>query len=272
MEEFISLLETLPVYVKGIWIIACISIAWILEGIYPFINFSYAKEKHAKANLTLLGFTMLINVIVGLASVGLFIWTKTNEIGLLYYIDLPFWLELLLAIMFLDFIAQYCIHYLLHKIPFLWKFHMIHHSDTHVDVTSGTRHHPVDFVTRELFALIGCVLIGAPAGMYLFYRFCTILATYLTHANISIPYRFDKPLSYIFNTPTIHKFHHHHEMPWTDTNFGNIFSFWDRIFGTLVYDDPKKIRYGVDSLANYEHEAENVLFQLKAPFNKKLHK
>jgi len=64
----------------------------------------------------------------------------------------------------------------------------------------------------------------------------------------------------------MHKFHHHWEMPWTDTNFGNMFSFWDRIFGTFVYDDPKKVRYGLDLIDDSTDE--DILYQLKIPFNK----
>jgi len=110
------------------------------------------------------------------------------------------------------------------------------------------------------------VITGAPAGYYFFYRICTVFFTYFTHANISLPIWIDKPLSYIFITPNVHKFHHHFERPWTDTNFGNIFSIWDRLFGTFVYDDPKKIHYGLDVLDPKKDE--DLAFQFKIPFNK----
>ncbi len=63
----------------------------------------------------------------------------------------------------------------------------------------------------------------------------------------------------------MHKFHHHFERPWTDTNFGNIFSFWDRLFGTMVYDDPGKIRYGLDVLDDKLDE--DIAYQMKIPFD-----
>jgi sterol desaturase/sphingolipid hydroxylase (fatty acid hydroxylase superfamily) len=145
---------------------------------------------------------------------------------------------------------------------------MIHHSDTHLDATSGTRHHPGDFAMRELFALGAVVVTGSPIAFYFFYRICTVFFTYFTHANINFPRWIDKPLSYIFITPNMHKFHHHYQRPWTDTNFGNIFSIWDRLFGTFVYDDPKKIRYGLDVLEDSKDE--NVLYQFKIPFDKSI--
>ena len=76
----------------------------------------------------------------------------------------------------------------------------------------------------------------------------------------------DKALSYVFVTPNMHKFHHHFERPWTDTNYGNIFSVWDRLFGTMVYDDPRKVVYGLDVLDDKLDE--NVGYQFKVPFDK----
>ena len=75
-------------------------------------------------------------------------------------------------------------------------------------------------------------------------------------------------MSYILITPNMHKFHHHFERPWTDSNFGNIFSFWDRIFGTLVYDDPHKVKYGLDVLDGSLDE--NIGYQLQIPIDKSI--
>jgi sterol desaturase/sphingolipid hydroxylase (fatty acid hydroxylase superfamily) len=94
----------------------------------------------------------------------------------------------------------------------------------------------------------------------------TIPFTYFNHANISLPLWLDKSLSYVIVSPNMHKFHHHHKLPWTDSNFGNVLSVWDRIFGTFVYGDPTKIIYGLDS-SNHTDD-EDVVFQLGVPFNK----
>jgi sterol desaturase/sphingolipid hydroxylase (fatty acid hydroxylase superfamily) len=146
MEHFLQNFEDMPLYIRFGWLVGCITLAWILEGAYSFMDFKYNKWEHAKTNFALLGFTMLINVVFGILTVGVFEWIKTNEIGFLFYVDLPFWVELLIAVLALDLFAQYIVHYLAHKIPWLWRFHMIHHSDTHLDASSGTRHHPGDFI------------------------------------------------------------------------------------------------------------------------------
>ncbi|MCT8339324.1 sterol desaturase family protein [Flavobacteriaceae bacterium TK19130] len=266
MEPFLNFFETMPIWMKAGWVVFVLAIFWILEGYYSLITLKYKKWKHARVNLSLLVFVMIINAVFGLLTAGVFLWLNDTQFGLLHLFQAPLWVELLLSLLVLDFIAQYGVHYLLHKVPPLWRLHIVHHSDKNVDVTSGTRHHPLDFVLRETFAIIAVVIMGMPIAFYLFYRILSVLFTYWTHANISLPLALDKGLSYIIVTPNMHKFHHHYELPWTDSNYGNMFSVWDRLFGTFVYDDVEKIQYGVD-LADHTDD-ENLWVQLGIPFNK----
>ena len=268
MDQFIAYFETLPTAHKLAWVVTCLVFVWILEALVPLVHHEYKKVRHDGVNLVFFLFTAVINIGVGILSVGVFVWIADSNFGLLNWIELPVWAELLIAVMFLDLVAQYVVHYLLHRVKWMWKFHMIHHSDTKVDATTGTRHHPGDFVLRELFGLATAVIIGIPVAYFAFYRIATVFFTYITHANIVLPSWLDKTLSYVFITPNVHKFHHHFERPWTDTNFGNIFSIWDRVFGTFVYDDPRKIKYGLDVLEGKNDE--DILYQLKVPFDKSI--
>lgn len=268
MEDFITLFEDMPAHYKLGWVIGCLLLVWILEGMVPLFQHGYKKWKHDGINLVFFSFSMVINLLVGVATVGVFFWITNSGVGLLQMVDWPFWVELLVAVMALDLFAQYVAHYLLHRVKWMWKFHMVHHSDTKVDATTGTRHHPGDYLIRELFAIATVIVFGIPVAFYVFYRICTIFCTYLTHANISVPRWLDHTISFLFITPNVHKFHHHFERPWTDTNFGNIFSIWDRLFGTFVYDDPKKIKYGLD--VTDETKDENISYQLGLPLNKSI--
>ena len=264
----LNFLRAMPVWQKFVYVLGTLIFCWLLEGNYPLFQFDYQKWKHGGANLTFFLGVGIINLIFGIATVGVFKWVQQNEIGILFIVDLPIWAELLITLLLLELVAQYFVHYLMHRIKWMWKLHMVHHSDTKVDATTGTRHHPGDYILRELFALVAIILIGAPIAFYLTYRIFSIFFTYTTHANITMPRWLDKSLSWVFITPNMHKFHHHFEIPWTDTNFGNIFSIWDRIFGTMVYDDPKKVRYGLDFLDGTPDE--NILFLLKMPFDKNI--
>jgi len=268
MENILNFFAEMPNSYKLLWVFICLSISWLLEFAVPLVQLNYKKWRHAGVNLIFFSTSLLINVFFGLATVGIFLWTSSNEFGLFYLIDLPVWAELILAIMLLDFVAQYLAHFLLHRVAWMWKFHLVHHSDTQVDATTGTRHHPGDYLIRECFALMAILISGMPVAFYIIYRIISIVFTYFTHANIGLPVWLDKTISVVFITPNMHKFHHHFERPWTDTNFGNIFSWWDRIFGTFVYGDPREVRYGVDVLE--DNKSEDVLYLFKVPFDKKI--
>lgn len=266
MNEFLQFFEDMPSWQKAVWIISCLSFAWILEGIAPLFRSGYKKWKHAGINFVYLVFVMVINLGFGFLTLAVFNWGQAHSFGLLYLFELPIWVELLIAVLIMDLFAQYFVHYLLHKVKFMWKMHMVHHSDTNVDATTGTRHHPGDYILRETFALTAVFISGAPISFYLFYRIATVFFTYMTHANIKLPAGVDKVISILFISPNMHKFHHHVERPWTDSNFGNIFSIWDRLFGTFVYGNPKDVVYGLDVLDNTRDE--DLKYQLGLPFNK----
>ncbi len=268
MQEFLFFFENLSSAQKLLWVIIVLAFFWILEGNYPLFRHSYKKWSHAKTNLVLLGSTIIINAIFGVLSLGVFLFIENNHFGLLNLINLPVLAEVLLGVMILDLIAQYGVHYLLHKVSPMWRFHMVHHSDTHVDASTGTRHHPGDYIFRELFSLLAVIVGGIPLSVYLMYRIITVFCTYFTHANLKIPSKLDKAISWVFISPNMHKFHHHFERPWTDSNYGNIFSFWDRIFGTFVYQDTSDIKYGLDVLDS--NRSEDLKRQLMIPFDKSI--
>ena len=264
MDSFLLFFEQMPTWQKLFWVMTCLGLSWILEANLPLVQLQYRKWYHARANFVFLGTTLSINAVFSALALGVVAWTGATEFGLLHLFELPNVLEMMAAIIILDFTAQYFAHWLMHRVKFLWRFHVVHHSDTKVDATTGTRLHPGDFFVRECVALIALTLTGAPLAYYVVYRVTTIFFTFVTHANISLPRWLDAALSFVFVTPNMHKFHHHFERPWTDKNYGGILSIRDRLFGTLVYDDPNSVIYGVD-VADPDLD-EHVLHQMKLPF------
>jgi len=264
-DSLILYFENLSSVHKLLWIVLCLGVTWVLEFGIPLKRSDYNKWSHAGRNLIFLSTSIVINLLFGLATVGVFLWLSANSFGILNQVDLPVWAEILIAVMALDFFAQYVSHRLLHKVRWMWRFHLVHHSDTMVDATTGTRHHPGDYLIREVIALATIIGFGIPLGTYVIYRFFTIAFTYLTHANINLPKWADQMWSWVFISPDMHKFHHHFERPWTDSNFGNIFSIWDRLLGTFVYADPSQIKYGVDTLD--DATSDDIGYQFGLPFN-----
>ena len=269
LESFLQSVAELPLWFKAAFAALLIGGHWLLEIVVPERSHDYSgRWSHARVNLTLLLFTMLITTAFGSLLVGVTEWGERTQFGLLYQADFSIWVELLIALLALDFMAQYVAHVLLHKVRPMWRLHVVHHSDTCVDVTTGTRHHPGDFIVRELFALATIVVLGIPVVFYGLYRLITLPFTYFIHANIALPGKVDRILRTIFVTPNMHKFHHHFELPWTDSNFGGVLSIWDRLFGTYVQDDINRIHYGLNTLAG--EPVDSLKYLLAVPFDPNL--
>ena len=179
--------------------------------------------------------------------------------------DLPLWAELVCALLIMDLIGSYAIHWIEHKISFLWKFHVIHHTDQNVDTTTALRHHPGESIFRAIFTIIAVIVAGAPIWMVMFYQSLSALFSQLNHANIFIPKKVSILLGWVFVLPEMHRIHHHFERPITDTNYGNIFSFWDRIFGTYHSMSIEEVQFGLDV---YTTDTNDIKKLLKVPFEK----
>jgi len=263
MENMIVFFEGLQSWHKLVWIFICLSAALGIEMIRPLFKGGFRSWAHSRTNLVFLATLIIINGIFGLLTMGLFTWIDATGWGLLNQVEWTPWLELLVTVMAFDLISQYLAHLTVHRVKPLWRIHLVHHSDTHVDATTGTRLHPLDFITRESFAVLAVFIMGAPLAFYLFYRILTIAFTYFNHSNLSLPLALDKAISWVIISPNTHKFHHHFEEPWTDRNFGNIFSIWDRVFGTFEYGDVEKIVYGLD--VTDDRKADDLAYQMMLP-------
>ena len=266
MQELLNYFETIPTLHRSIILVGGITFFWILEGNLPLFNFNYKKWKHAIPNFFFTITTILINFILAFLLVNIADWVTLNEFGLLYiFNDLPLYISVFIGIFLLDLIGAYLPHFLEHKIKPLWMIHLVHHSDHHVDTTTANRHHPLESIIRFGFTLLGVFLIGANVGTIMLYQSLSLIATQFNHANIKLPKKIDLYLSYLIVSPDMHKTHHHYRLPYTDSNFGNIFSIWDRLFGTYIPFDREKLVYGVDVFFDEEGNRK-ISNLLKQPF------
>ena len=275
MNEIITYFENISSLHRSIILIGGITFFWSIEAIIPLFNFNYKKFRHAMPNFFFTFTTVLVNFSLAFVLLKVSDLVVENNFGLLnFYDSLPISLYIILGILLLDLIGAYLPHYVQHKVKFLWKIHLVHHSDHKVDTTTANRHHPFESVVRYLFTLMGVALLGANMGLVFLYQSLSVILSQFNHANININPSFDKYLSFFIVTPNMHKVHHHYVMPYTDSNYGNIFSFWDRLFGTFKTLNPSKIIYGVDTFFNEEENGsiKNLLYRpfekSKAPTNK----
>ncbi len=241
---------------------------WIIEGAIPLLPLHYKKNKlqHASVNF---GFTiihLLIHTLLAILIVLLADWCQKQSFGLVYWLHANILFTIIIAVLALDF-SSWLVHIVMHKSKLLWRFHLIHHSDNNVDVTTGLRHHPGDSLLRGIFFMLLIFISGAPMYTVMIYQTMLVMSTAFTHANISLPKGLDKALSYILVSPNMHKVHHHWKQPYTDCNYGGVFSIWDRLLSTFKKLDPKEIRYGLDRYYPNEKD-EDFVALMKKPFQK----
>lgn len=268
METFINYFETIPSLHRSLILVGGITFFWLLEGALPLFAFNYKKWKHALPNLFFTGTTIIVNFALAFLLLKTADWVQVNNFGILNWLpEMPLWIFVVLGVLLLDFFGAYLAHFVEHKIKPLWMVHLVHHTDHKVDTTTANRHHPLESMIRFSFTLLGVFVVGTPIAIVMLYQSMSLIFTQFTHANIKMNKSVDKFLSYVIVSPDMHKIHHHNMLPYTDSNYGNIFSFWDRIFGTYMYMDREKIVYGVDTFPD-ETLNTNLLELLKQPFQK----
>lgn len=245
-----------------------ITFFWLMESAIPLFTFSYHKWVHASLNIFFTITTVVINFAFAFLIVLTSIWCSRHSFGVLYWIKMPLWVQLISGLLFLDLIGAWLVHFIQHKIKWMWKFHMVHHADTYVDTTTANRHHPGESVFRAVFTLFAVVISGAPMWLIMLYQTLSALLSQFNHANISLPLWLDKFISWTIVSPDMHKVHHHFMRPETDSNYGNIFSVWDRLFGTFRYTLAQNLQYGLDVLQG--KNTESLAAQLKIPFDKSI--
>ncbi|HTQ27306.1 MAG TPA: sterol desaturase family protein [Puia sp.] len=266
MDKLIHFFEHIHSWQRAAALVGGILFFWALEAIIPLFHNRYQKVRHAGLNLLFTFTTVIINLLFASLTVAGSIYTNRYHTGLLNLVSLPLWLYILLGLMILDLISSWLIHWMEHQVKWMWKFHIIHHSDTWVDTTTANRHHPGESIFRAVFTFLAVIVTGAPLWLLYFYQFLSVLFSQFNHANISLPGWLDNILSWLIVSPDMHKVHHHYVQPYTDSNYGNIFSIWDRLFGTFVrVKDIRSIRYGIDTYMK-EEENNDAAKLMKIPF------
>jgi sterol desaturase/sphingolipid hydroxylase (fatty acid hydroxylase superfamily) len=244
MESLIEYLAHIPTAHRAALIGAGFFLLFGLEVCFGATRF--ARARHARTNLAFWGTTLLVNAALSGVLLGASLAVSEARFGLLRQLALPSWLDLLASIALLDLTAAYVHHRLSHRIPLLWKFHVVHHSDPHVDSTTALRHSPVEAVMRGAMTLLGVGVLGVAPGPLVAYQTVALLSAQWIHADLRLPARLDRLLAWLFVSPAMHRVHHHRSLPETDTNYSTIFSLWDRAFGTLCAPGAREVRFGVD--------------------------
>ncbi len=254
------------------WLIGISLLVWMLEILIPWRK----NQKIARNGLgvdtfylffnffifSLVGFNAISNIGVELFNDLLGVFGIKNIVAIEIQ-NLPVWTQLLILFVVADFI-QWSVHVALHRIPWLWEFHKVHHSVKEMGYAAHFRFHFMETVFYKTAQYIPLAMIGFGIQEFIIVHLFTLLIGHLNHANLGWGYGF---LGYLFNSPKMHIWHHAKVLPKNKPygmNFGISLSIWDYLFGTaFIPEEGRDIELGFDDDENYP---EDFIGQMKAPF------
>jgi sterol desaturase/sphingolipid hydroxylase (fatty acid hydroxylase superfamily) len=228
------------------FVLAAMSVVAGIEAAIPLRVRGQWNSLHVRPNLALTLITLGSNILLTLPLVIVLVWLERRNLGAVPLLVSSPIAAAAVGVVLLDF-AAYVAHVAMHRVPAFWRFHSVHHSDPTVDVTTALRQHPGETLIRYVF-MAGCAIgLGVAPATLAIYRAWQAINSLLEHANIRLPAQLDRLLAFVVVSPNMHKVHHSRIEGFTDSNYGNIFSFFDRML--LSFTPPERelaVAYGLD--------------------------
>ena len=252
----------LPDQLRVFPLIAFLALLWLLESRVPLYRYDPNRWLRDLPNLALTALLILTNVVLSFVTARISRFSLNNGFGLFFLFNLPPWLIGLSGLAAMDLLTYFA-HVLLHKSWLGWQFHRVHHSDREVNVTTAFRQHPGETIWRILWQAMAIAVFGIPMWVVIIYLTISTLNAQLEHTNIKLIEPLDRVLRILFVTPNMHKVHHSREQFQTDTNYGNIFSVWDRVFGSHTSAvDFRNLHYGLEDFDGANNQTLSALLRL----------
>ena len=209
------------------------------EALFPRKDRVLDRAHRWTSNLLLIVIDgLFVRLLFPIVAVGVSVIAAERNWGLFNMLDLPIWLEITLAIIILDMMI-YWQHVASHHIPFLWALHKVHHADRDIDVTTGSRFHPIEIGLSMLYKMALVVILGAPVLAVIIFEIILNGCAMFNHSNVKLPLGFDRVLRRFIVTPDMHRVHHSTIVAETNSNYGFSLSLWDRIFSSYTAQPSK---------------------------------
>lgn len=258
---------TVPALLTLVLVSGLVGAFFVLERFIPLRSHKASLFARLLVNLSLSALTFFVAVIlVRPAAMAALQWSNREPFGLIHVIPLPPFVQVLLAFLLMD-LSFYWWHLLNHRVPFLWRFHNVHHIDPALDVSSGFRFHFGEVAMSAAFRVVQVALIGISAPVFAVYELIFQANTLFHHSNIRLPIQVERWLNKILVTPRMHGIHHSQVEGETNSNYSVVFSWWDRLHRTLGLNIPQdEIVIGVPA---YSNPGDNTITStLLLPFRK----
>jgi len=226
------MLPTNPDTLRLIAFLSIFALLALAETIRPRRLLTTSKAKRWQANIgIIIADSLVVRLLVPIAPVTLAATAQSQGWGLFNLLGIPDWVELIAGLIILDLII-YLQHRLFHRIPLLWRLHRMHHTDLDLDVSTGTRFHPIEIILSLLIKIIAVLLFGIAPLTVLLFEIVLNATSLFNHANLALPLPLDRWLRLVLVTPDMHRVHHSVIPKETDSNFGFCQPWWDRLLGT----------------------------------------
>ena len=224
----------------------------MLELMIPYRVSTVSKGRRWVTNISLTIFNgVVLNLIFGAALLGTTVYATTSQTGLLYLLDLPPWIRMLTVVALMDFIL-YVWHLLNHEMPTLWRFHRVHHSDLNMDASTATRFHIGELTISAVIKIGVIFLLGVRLAELIVFETILVMTAQFQHSVIRVPQWFERYYWILLVPPSMHRIHHSVIIRERNTNYGTIFSIWDRILGTLLkMVDQDRIKIGLGAYRDF---------------------
>lgn len=246
-------------------ILGAMALVALVEAAIPLHARGGWHRAHLVPNLALTFVTFATNMVFNAAVLLLLVRLQAAHFGILRWASLGPIAAAVAAVVLLDF-SYYVAHVAMHKVPLFWKVHRVHHSDPAVDVTTTIRQHPLEGVIRYAFLATFACALGVGLGAFAIYRASSALSGLLEHANVRVPRGLDVALSFVTTWPNLHKVHHSRDVRETDTNYGNLFSWFDRLFATYTPSQRgEEVVFGLDGFDAPSLQTTAALLALRSP-------
>jgi sterol desaturase/sphingolipid hydroxylase (fatty acid hydroxylase superfamily) len=215
----------------SVFVVAFLGVA-IWESLRPRITLSEPAERRWGRHALLLLLSILVSAVLIPASPLLMAAAvSSSKYGILNKLWAPFAARWILAVLLLD-LTRYASHRALHSFHFLWRVHQIHHSDQDFDLSTGVRGHPLEAIFVKGATIATIAIFATPVSAVLATELVSVFESFFTHANARLPEWLQRPLGWLVFTSNAHVVHHSVQLHLQNSNFGDIFPWWDRIFGT----------------------------------------
>ncbi|MBD3246230.1 MAG: sterol desaturase family protein [Candidatus Omnitrophica bacterium] len=221
---------------------------FLLEGLFPYFT-RRRRFRHLLPNGVLAVISFVLHAaLFASATAAVTMWGRQNSVGLLHNVSLPVPAVFLVSFVLFD-IWMYIWHRANHRIPFLWRFHQVHHTDRELDASTALRFHPGEMILSFFATAAVLGLLGMGMVHLVFYRLVSNPNIFFHHSNVALPERWDRRLRAFIVTPNMHRVHHSHYYHETDSNYSTVFSFWDRLARTFrKRTDTRTIIYGIEGM------------------------